>query len=134
MASMQSQPSIVCPKCGMRSHNPNDVEQRYCGNCHAFHDDLQRLPPPGHPDAPNYWMSETSGVLKPVVEDYLKGKPLAPEQVAIMRAYLWQWVKSPVWPPSGLLEALRLRAAAIQTEEDVHSCINAAIEMDMDPL
>jgi ribosomal protein S27AE len=31
---------IVCPKCGMVSHNPNDVRERYCGNCHAFHDDL----------------------------------------------------------------------------------------------
>jgi hypothetical protein len=34
------QPYIVCPKCGMVSHNPNDVENRYCGACHAFHDDL----------------------------------------------------------------------------------------------
>jgi ribosomal protein S27AE len=40
---MQSQqPYIVCPRCGMVSHNPNDVEQRYCGNCHAFHDDMLR--------------------------------------------------------------------------------------------
>jgi len=31
------QPSITCPKCGMISQNPNDVEHRYCGNCHAFH-------------------------------------------------------------------------------------------------
>jgi hypothetical protein len=33
------QPYIVCPKCGMVSHNPNDVRERYCGRCHAFHDD-----------------------------------------------------------------------------------------------
>lgn len=32
-------PSITCPKCGFRSHNINDIRQRYCGNCHAFHDD-----------------------------------------------------------------------------------------------
>jgi hypothetical protein len=31
---------IVCPKCGRVSHNPNDVERRYCGACHAFHDDM----------------------------------------------------------------------------------------------
>jgi ribosomal protein S27AE len=29
-------PSFTCPKCGMTSHNPNDVENSYCGNCHAF--------------------------------------------------------------------------------------------------
>jgi hypothetical protein len=28
--------SITCPKCNMTSHNPNDVEQGYCGNCHAY--------------------------------------------------------------------------------------------------
>jgi ribosomal protein S27AE len=36
------QPYIVCPKCGMVSHNPNDVRERYCGNCHAFHADLEK--------------------------------------------------------------------------------------------
>lgn len=27
---------IRCGKCGMRSYNKNDVENRYCGNCHLF--------------------------------------------------------------------------------------------------
>ena len=36
--------SIVCPKCGMVSYNPNDVANRYCGACHAFHADLPDLP------------------------------------------------------------------------------------------
>ena len=35
-------PSIVCPVCGKRSHNPNDVENRYCGHCHKFHDDMPK--------------------------------------------------------------------------------------------
>ena len=39
---IQQQPYIVCPKCGMVSHHPMDVKERYCGNCHAFHDDLMR--------------------------------------------------------------------------------------------
>lgn len=30
--------SIICPKCGMRSYNPNDIENQYCGNCHQFHE------------------------------------------------------------------------------------------------
>ncbi|HWN95030.1 MAG TPA: hypothetical protein VNT99_08355 [Methylomirabilota bacterium] len=29
--------SIMCRRCGLTSYNSNDVEQRYCGNCHAFH-------------------------------------------------------------------------------------------------
>jgi hypothetical protein len=28
--------SITCPACGMTSHNPNDVVESYCGNCHMW--------------------------------------------------------------------------------------------------
>lgn len=34
------QPSITCPQCGRVSYNPNDIEQRYCGNCHQYHDQM----------------------------------------------------------------------------------------------
>lgn len=26
----------MCPRCGCVSHNPNDIEQKYCGACHRF--------------------------------------------------------------------------------------------------
>ena len=29
--------SITCVACGMTSHNPTDIERKYCGNCHVFH-------------------------------------------------------------------------------------------------
>lgn len=29
--------SITCHECGRTSHNPNDVRNRYCGNCHEFY-------------------------------------------------------------------------------------------------
>lgn len=32
--------SITCPHCGLESFNASDVEMRYCGNCKAFHDDI----------------------------------------------------------------------------------------------
>ena len=31
--------SITCTKCGKTSHNLSDVRNRYCGWCHAFHQD-----------------------------------------------------------------------------------------------
>jgi len=34
--------SIVCPRCGIESHHPEDVAQRYCGNCHDWHPDDPR--------------------------------------------------------------------------------------------
>ena len=27
---------FVCPVCGMTSHNPHDIEEGYCGNCHDW--------------------------------------------------------------------------------------------------
>lgn len=32
--------SITCNLCGMRSYNRNDIEQKYCGRCHRFHEKL----------------------------------------------------------------------------------------------
>lgn len=31
--------AITHTKCGLTSHNPNDIENRYCGNCHLFLED-----------------------------------------------------------------------------------------------
>jgi ribosomal protein S27AE len=28
--------SVRCPRCGMVSHNPNDIAEGYCGNCHDW--------------------------------------------------------------------------------------------------
>lgn len=36
--------SITCPKCGMTSYNPNDEREKYCGNCHQFHDEMKKMP------------------------------------------------------------------------------------------
>ena len=32
--------SITCPRCAMTSYNANDIRERYCGNCHQFHDEM----------------------------------------------------------------------------------------------
>lgn len=29
-------PYIHCHTCGLKSYNPNDIRERYCGNCHKF--------------------------------------------------------------------------------------------------
>jgi ribosomal protein S27AE len=28
----------LCPRCGAKSFNPNDIVHRYCGSCHRFED------------------------------------------------------------------------------------------------
>lgn len=32
--------AIRCLMCGKMSYNKKDVEKKYCGNCHQFHDQL----------------------------------------------------------------------------------------------
>jgi len=34
---------IRCNKCGLTSWNPMDVAERYCANCHVFHEDARRV-------------------------------------------------------------------------------------------
>jgi hypothetical protein len=41
--------SIVCPGCKLRSFNPNDVREKYCGACHLFHSDIIVCPFCEHP-------------------------------------------------------------------------------------
>lgn len=35
----ENEPSYTCPVCKMTSYNPNDIQHRYCGNCHVFERD-----------------------------------------------------------------------------------------------
>lgn len=95
---------------------------------------METILDPSDPRAPKYWRYETSGILAPTIEAYLNGKPLTIRQIALMRAYLYQWVASPVWGPSGVLEVLRIRVAAIKTVEDIRAAIRAGLEIGIDPL
>lgn len=92
------------------------------------------LLPPDHPDAPKYWMKETSGEVASAMIPYLNGKNLTPNQVGIMKAYLWQWIASPVWRGGAELEQLRQQVLKISNYRELNECIEAAIEMNMDPL
>ena len=33
--------SIICPRCGLRSYHPKDIEERYCGHCHEWHANMR---------------------------------------------------------------------------------------------
>lgn len=35
---LDDEPHIKCLKCGLTSYHPKDIEERFCGKCHAWHD------------------------------------------------------------------------------------------------
>jgi len=86
------------------------------------------------PRAPKYWQHETTGVLYPVVMAYLTGKDMNAEQVATMRAYLRQWIQSPVWYGGEELRKLRASIDVIQTRDDIEAWLCAALDEGFDPL
>lgn len=82
---------------------------------------------------PGFWMYETSGRLRPVIEAYLNGKDLDPDQIAMMRAYLRQWINAFgfVGPD---IENLRRRVDGLISQDAIDVWIYDAVEAGADPL
>lgn len=59
---------------------------------------------PAHPAAPKYWRNETGDELKPAVFAYIRGQPLTVRQIALISAYVTQWIASPVWDANPALD------------------------------
>jgi len=83
---------------------------------------------------PGFWLYETSGVLRPAVEAYLYGSrvaPLAPEHIATLRAYLRQWIASPVWHDA---DHLRASIDGLTSREAIDQWLDNALAVGIDPL
>lgn len=81
--------------------------------------------------APGFWFHETSGVLRPAVEDYLFGRDLSAEQIALLRAYLRQWIETPVWRRA---HELRRRIDSLVDRAAIDRWIADAVKLGLDPL
>ena len=98
------------------------------------------LLPPDHPQAPKYWIDEVSGKLVPAMKRYLEGTRAFPDDVNLIRAYLRQWIDSPVWD-SGVdsetrnaLDELRRKARELRTISDITAWVEQASDLGIDPL
>jgi hypothetical protein len=92
---------------------------------------------------PGYWMHEQGTELKPAVKAYLTDpNSLTIRQIALLRAYLRQWIGSGVWDeqPSHdersitALRVLRESVDRIVTTADLHAWLKRALDEGHDPL
>lgn len=79
-----------------------------------------------------YWMNETSGVLRPVVEAYVAGMPMMENDIAAMRSYLRQWMMVG-WDGDGI-EDLRRRVDEITDRASLTKWLEDAVAWGIDPL
>ncbi len=80
-----------------------------------------------------YWLHETSGVLRPAVEAYLRNEPMTAIQIAAMRAYLRQWVEASVWRGPGVGD-LRKCVDTLTSRKAIDDWLHAALDLGIDPL
>jgi len=85
-------------------------------------------------------MNETGGKLVPAMERYLKGEPAEPDDVNLIRAYLRQWIDSPVWDAGAEGEArtrldhLRRTVRQIECSPAIDMWLESALDLAIDPL
>jgi hypothetical protein len=82
---------------------------------------------------PGYWMNETSGELRPVIERYLTAQHLTARDVAIMRVYLRQWINDGAWI-GPLIDALRTQVDEIHDRDGIRRWLDRALDAGIDPL
>jgi hypothetical protein len=80
---------------------------------------------------PCFWMYEASGVLVPVVWRYLRHEPMTDADIAMMRAYLRQWIAAPGWCG---VDDLRQRIDTLTTRHAIDSWLEDALDAGIDPL
>ena len=98
--------------------------------------------PLNHRLAPRFWRNETGGKLQPAIERYLRNEPEKPDDIAWIRAYLRQWIDSPVWDQNPTmtresrleLALLRTRAAILRTRAEIGEWLRLALDAGIDPL
>jgi hypothetical protein len=89
---------------------------------------------PDDPRAPKYWRNETGGKLGPAVERYILRRTEQPDDTLWIRAYLRQWIDSPVWAGSEDVEQLRQSVRSLASRAEIDAWIQRAVDINIDPL
>lgn len=82
---------------------------------------------------PGYWMNETGDLLRPAVRSDLNGATLTEAEIAALRAYLRQWIASPMWMGPDI-ELLRRGVDGLVSRSAINRWLALALESNIDPL
>jgi hypothetical protein len=82
---------------------------------------------------PKYWMHETTGGLRVAVGNYLNRKVLSDEEIAMLRAYLKQWIMAEVGADDDV-KKLRDTVDDIGSRSAIDRWLYAADQCGIDPL
>ena len=82
---------------------------------------------------PGFWMHETTGVLRPAIEAYLRNEPMTDNQIVAMRAYLRQWIESAYWRGEAV-DQLRRDISGLTSRKEIHAWLDLADQIGIDPL
>jgi hypothetical protein len=81
----------------------------------------------------DFWMYDTSGVLRPALSAYLKGKPMTAKHIAAFRVYLRVWIFAPEFVGDGV-EALRQAVDGLASREAIEDWLAMARKEWISPL
>jgi hypothetical protein len=91
-------------------------------------------------DAPAYWLDEPAGGLGVAIRRYLRDETLSVRDVALFRAYLRQWIVSPVWDrmngeeTAATVARLRTSVDGLASAAAIRGWIAIATQWGLDPL
>jgi hypothetical protein len=81
----------------------------------------------------DFWMYDTSGVLRPALSAHLKGKPMTAKHIAAFRVYLRVWIFAPEFVGNGV-EALRQAVDGLASREAIEDWLAMARKEWISPL
>ena len=84
-------------------------------------------------NAPGYWLCETNGSLRVAVEKYFDGDALSGRELALLRAYLRQWICSSVWSECDEVTALRDMLNSLTSRAQIDLWTSRAWDIGIDP-
>jgi hypothetical protein len=83
--------------------------------------------------APGYWIYETSGALRPAIVHYLNRDVLSDAEIAVIRAYLRQWIMADGWLDDAV-EELRAEIDSLGSRSAIERWLGRAEAVGIDPI